>query len=225
MGGLRRFMPRTHLAFLIGTLALMGIPPLAGFWSKDAILASALDQGDALGWALFIGGLVGAFLTGLYAIRLYWKVFRGEASELVLAHAGGHADHAHGAEATRTHEEHAHTEGPLSMLIPVGVLTFLTAFGGILGLAGLWEPLEEWLETTTEPLVHPSVSEDYADQPVRRAGCRGGWLHRLAHHAGRSRARHGRWAADGSRAKALLRRALRHGLLPARAGGGAALAR
>jgi NADH-quinone oxidoreductase subunit L len=161
MGGLRRFMPRTHLAFLIGTLALMGIPPLAGFWSKDAILASALDQGDALGWALYVGGLVGAFLTGLYSIRLYWKVFRGDASELVLAHAGDHDDHAHDAEAAGSRDEHGHGEGPLSMLIPVGVLTFLTAFGGILGLAGLWEPLEEWLGTTTESLVHPSVTEDY----------------------------------------------------------------
>ena len=57
MGGLHRFMPRTSVAFLIGTLALMGIPPLVGFWSKDAILASTLDLGGALGWALFAGGL------------------------------------------------------------------------------------------------------------------------------------------------------------------------
>ena len=69
MGGLHRFMPRTHVAFVIGSLALIGIPPLAGFWSKDAILASALDQGDALGWALYVGGLVGALLTGLYSIE------------------------------------------------------------------------------------------------------------------------------------------------------------
>ncbi len=47
------------------------------------------------------------------------------------------------------------------MLIPVGVLTFLTAFGGILGLAAIWEPLEEFLATTTEQLVHPSATEDY----------------------------------------------------------------
>ena len=162
MGGLRRFMPRTHVAFLIGTLALMGIPPLAGFWSKDAILASALDQGDALGWALYLGGLVGAFLTGLYSIRLYWRVFRGEPSALVLEHAGGHGhDQAHGPEDTGTQQSHEHGEGPLSMLIPVGVLTVLTAVGGILGLAGIWEPLEEWLEATTESLVHPSVTEDY----------------------------------------------------------------
>jgi NADH-quinone oxidoreductase subunit L len=147
MGGLKRFMPRTHLVFGIGTLALMGIPPLVGFWSKDAILASALDLGGALGWVLFVGGILGAVLTGLYAVRLYWRVFRGEPSELVLQHAD---------------DDHGHGEGPTSMLAPVYALTFLTAFGGLLGIAGVWEPLEDWLESTTEALVHPSVAEDYA---------------------------------------------------------------
>ena len=222
MGGLRRFMPRTHVAFLIGTLALMGIPPLAGFWSKDAILASALDQGDALGWALFVGGLVGAFLTGLYSIRLYWKVFRGEASELVLAHAG---DHAHGAEAAGAHDEHAHGEGPLSMLIPVGVLTFLTAFGGIIGLAGLWEPLEEWLADHHRVPRPPERVRGLPHQPVRRDGRGRGRLCGMAHHAGRSRARHGGSAADGPRTQALLRRAVRRGLLSTRPGDRAAPAR
>jgi len=143
MGGLRRFMPRTDLAFLIGTLALIGLPPLAGFWSKDAILASAYANGGALGWALYVGGLFGALLTGLYSFRLYHRVFRGEPSQLVLEHSEGHG------------------EGPLSMLIPVGALTLLTAFGGVLGIAGVWEPLEEWIAETSEPLVHASAGEDY----------------------------------------------------------------
>ncbi len=143
MGGLRRFMPRTALAFLIGTLALIGLPPLAGFWSKDAILASAYANGGALGWALYVGGLFGALLTGLYSFRLYHRVFRGEPSQLVLEHSEGHG------------------EGPLSMLIPVGALTLLTAFGGVLGIAGVWEPLEEWIAETSEPLVHASAGEDY----------------------------------------------------------------
>ena len=68
--------------FLIGTLALMGIPPLSGFWSKDAILASALATGGALGWFLYIAGLVGALLTGMYALRLYLLVFQGRAVRL-----------------------------------------------------------------------------------------------------------------------------------------------
>ena len=72
MGGLRSSMPFTHVTFLVGTLALVGIPPLAGFWSKDAILASALADGGALGWMLYVGGLLGAVLTGMYALRLYF---------------------------------------------------------------------------------------------------------------------------------------------------------
>ena len=64
MGGLKRFMPITWLMFLVGSLALVGIPPLSGFWSKDAILASALSRGGSYGWILLVVGLFGALLTG-----------------------------------------------------------------------------------------------------------------------------------------------------------------
>src|SRR3990170_7690346 len=83
MGGLKGVLPRTHVAFLVGTLALVGIPPLAGFWSKDGIISSALATGGALGWSLYVAGLVGALLTGAYAFRLYFTVFPGEPSESV----------------------------------------------------------------------------------------------------------------------------------------------
>src|SRR4051794_10295173 len=119
MGGLRKVMPFTHAAFLVGALALAGIPPLSGFWSKDGIIASALADGGALGYTLVVLGLIGALLTGAYTFRLYYLVFHGPPSDLVVAHSGSH-DHAsagaHGAQA------HGHGEGPLSMLIPVGVL-------------------------------------------------------------------------------------------------------
>ena len=94
MGGLHRFMPRTSVMFLIGTLALMGIPPLAGFWSKDAILASALATGGTLGWFLYVAGLLGAVLTGMYTFRLYFLVFHGAPSQFVLDHLERHAEHA-----------------------------------------------------------------------------------------------------------------------------------
>ena len=82
MGGLRGAMPKTYLAFLIGSLALVGIPPLSGFFSKDSILASALASGG-YGQVLFVAGLVGTLLTGIYTFRLFFRVFLGEPSPLV----------------------------------------------------------------------------------------------------------------------------------------------
>ena len=147
MGGLKAAMPRTHIAFLVGTLALVGIPPLAGFWSKDGIISSALATGGALGWTLYVAALAGALLTGAYAFRLYYTVFHGRAPE--VEHTG--AEHAH----------HGSGEGPLSMLVPVGVLTVLATIGGLVVVPGLWEPFLHWIEETGEALVHPSVAEDY----------------------------------------------------------------
>jgi NADH-quinone oxidoreductase subunit L len=161
MGGLRSVMPRTHVAFLTGTLALIGLPPLAGFWSKDAILASALATGGALGWILYVGGLLGTVLTGLYAFRLYYVVFRGGQSDLVREHADGHG----------------HGEGATSMLFPVGALTVLTIVGGLVVVPGVWKPFETWLEEVAHPLVEPSVAQDYGTSALAVAlGLLGVWL-------------------------------------------------
>ena len=86
MGGLRQLMPRTYLAMLVGALALAAIPPFGGFFSKDAILASALARGDWWGTTLFVVGIVGAFLTGLYAFRMIFMAFGGEQSPYVREH-------------------------------------------------------------------------------------------------------------------------------------------
>ncbi len=85
MGGLKRFLPRTYRAFLIGALALTGIPPLSGFFSKDSILASALAAGW-YGQLLFAVGIAGAFLTGLYTFRMVFLVFGGEPSAYAREH-------------------------------------------------------------------------------------------------------------------------------------------
>jgi NADH-quinone oxidoreductase subunit L len=153
MGGLRDVLPRTRIAFLVGTLALVGIPPLAGFWSKDAILGSALATGGGLGWTMFAAGVLGVLLTGAYSFRLYFTVFHGRRAE---APAPAHAE-AHG---------HGHGEGPLSMLVPVGVLTVLSAIGGLLSIPGVWHPLSDWLAESAEPLVEPTTGEEYLTSAI-----------------------------------------------------------
>ena len=145
MGGLRRVMPRTWLAFLVGSLALVGIPPLSGFFSKDAILASALASGG-YGIVLLVAGLLGTLLTGLYTFRLLFVVFGGEPSPLVQEHAHGHHD----------------GEGPWTMTWPVAALTVLAVVGGLLQVPGLWHLFGDWLHPVVEPLVEPSTAQDYA---------------------------------------------------------------
>jgi NADH-quinone oxidoreductase subunit L len=142
MGGLRSALPRTHIAFLIGTVALVGLPPFAGFWSKDAAIASALELGGSLGWILYVGALAGTLLTGMYAFRLYYAVF-------------------HGKPATVTHAGDSHHEGPRSMLVPVGILAVLSAIGGLVSIPGVWHPFTHWVEETGVALVEPSAAQDY----------------------------------------------------------------
>jgi NADH-quinone oxidoreductase subunit L len=143
MGGLRRFLPRTYLAFLIGALALTGIPPLSGFFSKDSILASALAAGT-YGQILFVVGLAGAFLTGLYTFRMVFLVFDGEPS----AHA---REHFH---------EPDRSEPWLWMGLTVATLTALAVVGGWIQIAGLWHPLTDFLRPAAEPLVEPSGAQE-----------------------------------------------------------------
>ena len=150
MGGLRGSMPYTHRTFLIGSLALVGIPIFAGFWSKDAILASALADGGALGWTLYVGGLLGALLTGMYTFRLYFIVFHGKP-----------------AEEPHWQDEHAHHgEGSRWMLAPVGVLAFGATFAGLLQIPGVWEPFEKWLEPVLEPLVTPTTAQEWGTSAI-----------------------------------------------------------
>jgi NADH-quinone oxidoreductase subunit L len=169
MGGIKEVLPRTHVAFLVGTLALVGIPPFAGFWSKDAIISSTAAYGGALGWTLYAAAIFGTLLTGAYAFRLYYAVFRGprSAEQPSAAHV-------------------AHGEGPLSMLVPVGVLTVLSTIGGLLYIPGVWMPLENWLEETATPLVEPTAAQDYAFSVTALAlGLTGLYLARRAFRGGR----------------------------------------
>src|ERR671920_820490 len=85
MGGLRRYLPGTRITFLVGSLALAGIPPLSGFWSKDSILGSALADGW-YGQLLLVAGLAGVLLTGLYTFRMFFLVFEGDVSPYAREH-------------------------------------------------------------------------------------------------------------------------------------------
>ena len=186
MGGLKRFMPVTWLMFLVGSLALVGLPPFAGFWSKDPILASALARGGAYGWILLVTGLVGALLTGIYTFRLFFLVFHGEPSHLVLEHAEGHGDHAHGPEESTAHAAHGHAEGPWTMVVPVAILTVLSTIGGLLQIAGVWHPFGGWVGQVAEPLVEPTAAQDWAISAVAVAvGLAGVWAAWAIYLAGR----------------------------------------
>jgi NADH-quinone oxidoreductase subunit L len=133
MAGIGRLLPRTAALMWIGALALVGIPPLSGFFSKDSIIASALARDDALGYALWTAGLFGAFLTGVYTFRMMFIVFRGQPAGATRA----------------VYDEHHHGgEGPWWMLGPVGVLGVLAAVGGLVQFAGLWHPLSDFLNGT-----------------------------------------------------------------------------
>jgi NADH-quinone oxidoreductase subunit L len=144
MGGLRAYLPRTWLAMLVGALALSGIPPFAGFFSKDSILASALDAG-AYGQLLFAAGLAGAFLTGLYTFRMIFIVFGGDPTPYAREHF---------------HRPETGGEGPFSMTSTVAVLAVLSVIGGWLQFAGLWHPLSDFLEPAAESLIEPSGTQD-----------------------------------------------------------------
>jgi NADH-quinone oxidoreductase subunit L len=131
MRGLAQALPWTRWAFLIGSLALVGVPPFSGFFSKDSIIAAALHA-HWYGVILAIAALVGAFLTGVYTFRLYFIVFgRHE----------GDAPHVHGP-----------GEGPWTMLVPVGILSVLALVGGWIQFAPLWHPLTDWLEPAARTL-------------------------------------------------------------------------
>jgi NADH-quinone oxidoreductase subunit L len=139
MGGLRQLMPRIYWAFVIGALALVGIPPFAGFFSKDPIIASAMDHG-AYGYVLWVAALAGAFLTGVYTFRMLFIVFWGEPSAFVREHF---------------HALKRDVVG-VSMGATVAVLAVLSTVGGWIQFSPFWEPVDTWLDTVAEPLVSPS---------------------------------------------------------------------
>jgi NADH-quinone oxidoreductase subunit L len=132
MGGLRKRIPVTFYTMSAGVFAIAGIPPLAGFFSKDEILFQAFTfQGNpSLGKLLWLVGLITAGMTSFYMFRLWFKTFFGPEhfdEHPTDAHTAGHDN----AQAAHTHGVH---ESPWIMLFPLGVLAVLSVVGGWVGV-------------------------------------------------------------------------------------------
>jgi len=137
MGALRRYMPGTFITMGIATLAIAGIPGLAGFFSKDEILWKAYSSpyGSPVYWLI---GVITALITSFYMFRLMYMTFGGDDYRGAPAddpHA--HASHGHGHD--DAHDHHEPHESPWVMLGPLVVLAFLSVVGGWIGIGGRFE--------------------------------------------------------------------------------------
>jgi NADH-quinone oxidoreductase subunit L len=128
MGGLRKYMPWTFWTMLIATLAISGIPPFAGFFSKDEILWQAFSSphGSKIFWLL---GVITAFMTSFYMFRLIFLTFTGEYRGPQPDAHSSHGDHGH----------HAPHESPWLMLAPLVLLGVLSVIGGWVGIGNRFE--------------------------------------------------------------------------------------
>lgn len=141
MGGLRKKLPVTFLTMLIGTIAIAGLPPFSGFFSKDEILAHVYMH-DKVMWAIAV---FGAFLTAFYMFRMLFLTFYGK-------YRGTH------------HAEEKIHESPKSMTIPLIVLAVLSAIGGMIGIP---ETLggNHWLSHWLAPVIkHTAEAPDHATE-------------------------------------------------------------
>lgn len=145
MGGLKKYMPVTSLTFLISCLAIAGIPPFSGFFSKDAILAAAQEKN----MVYYVVGVIGALFTAFYMFRLYAMTFNGKFR------------------GTHDQEHHLH-ESPKAITIPLIVLAILAFAGGFLGIPEVLVKNANWLEKFLEPIFAPSnaLAEHHAENPM-----------------------------------------------------------
>jgi NADH-quinone oxidoreductase subunit L len=174
MGALRTLMPITAGTFIIGWLAIAGVPPLAGFWAKDEMLLYTLADDGASSTILYVIGLVTAILTAYYMTRQVVLVFFGQARWESLANAD-EAPAGEEAHASTAHGEFKPHESPGIMLFPLVVLALLSAFGGLLQLPSFaWIP-DDW-QHRLESWLHPVVEIGEAHITDTTAYEYKGWL-------------------------------------------------
>jgi NADH-quinone oxidoreductase subunit L len=139
MGGLKKYLPITHWTFFIGCIAIAGIPPFSGFFSKDEILAAAFAKNPVY-WVI---GVITAGMTAFYMFRLYattfWGQFRG---------------------AEQLHGHHPH-ESPIAMTLPLIILAVLSAGAGLIGIPEVLIPNAHPLEHFLDPIFAESAKHTH----------------------------------------------------------------
>jgi NADH-quinone oxidoreductase subunit L len=144
MGGLKKYLPVTHICFLLACFAIAGIPPFSGFFSKDEILAAAYGKNPLY----YIVGVATALLTAFYMFRLYAMTFLGSFR------------------GTHEQEHHLH-ESPAAITIPLIVLAILSTVGGFLGIPDLFAKNAHWLQQFLAPVFSASamIQETHEVEP------------------------------------------------------------
>jgi NADH-quinone oxidoreductase subunit L len=142
MGGMKKYMPITFILMVIATASLAGIPPLSGFWSKDAVFIAALVAGTPLSYTLLAVGAISAAMTFFYSIRYIYITFLAPKSDYI-----------------REMEHHGHHphEAPKTMWVPIAILVGLVCVVGLLGLIGFFVPSlspELFIEHQLHDMLH-----------------------------------------------------------------------
>ena len=153
MGGLKKDLPITYWTFVIGAIAIAGVPPFAGFFSKDEILYRTFASGHMVLWGV---GLLTALLTAAYMFRLVFMTFHGTSHAAAHTAGGDHAHEHHG------HDDHSHLhDAPLPMAIALVVLAIGSVVAGWVGIGGRFE---HFLEPSFGPApVIAAVAEGGAE--------------------------------------------------------------
>ena len=167
MGGFRKAMPFTYACFIIGGLALSGIPPFSGFFSKDEILLVTGERGG-WHWALYVVGYVGALLTAIYTFRMIFRAFHGEPVKEARELEGGHLAHADVPRNPANGEEedtdvgfpgpeHAIAERALPMRIAMGLLALGAVGAGLIQIPKVDFVIDDFLRPSfaTSKLYEP----------------------------------------------------------------------